>query len=172
MSDERDEAQEWFEIAAAKETLWPAEDQPMTDPKPEPTIDGRTRAQVETWLDTVGAGRRYAGPILDAAFECEEAKAELASLNAGKSPCGHWSAHAVTNDSGKTIRCLECDLAEAKRRAEELETRLRNAEMLQRYEERPSALIARLREKWPHAVVPDCNSRACIRCVIEELIGG
>ena len=41
----------------------------------------------------------------------EAAEAEVAVINAGKSPCGHWSAHAMTNDGGKTIRCLECENA-------------------------------------------------------------
>ncbi len=53
-------------------------------------------------------------------------KAEVADLKAqikkledwdwvitrGKSQCGHWSAHAVTQDGGKSITCLDCDVAE------------------------------------------------------------
>lgn len=34
-------------------------------------------------------------------------------LTHGKSPCGHWSAYALTADGGKTITCTRCDLAKA-----------------------------------------------------------
>jgi hypothetical protein len=41
-------------------------------------------------------------------LENRELKEDLAQINSEKSPCGHWAAHAMTNDYGKTILCLEC----------------------------------------------------------------
>jgi hypothetical protein len=70
--------------------------------------EGRT-ARVEA-LETLLAEARK----VEAQEERDTALSELLIVNTGKSPCGHWSAHAMTNDGGKTIFCLECQVTTLK----------------------------------------------------------
>lgn len=58
---------------------------------------------------------------LEAALaEAQRELEALKALDSSKSPCGHFATHAVTTDGGKTIRCLECDLAARDRALERI----------------------------------------------------
>jgi hypothetical protein len=61
--------------------------------------------------------RRHWMALSDESREREAAlRAELEQVNGyvnliarGKSPCGHWSAHSMTEDTGYSIPCLQCE---------------------------------------------------------------
>lgn len=84
-----------------------------------------------TRLERVGrmageAGDRYVQKCLELESEVQRLTEERQAatdwselVTRGKSPCGHWSAHAVTQDGGKRIECLDC---ENQRLAEERDT--------------------------------------------------
>lgn len=51
--------------------------------------------------------------------ERDEAQTMLDLVTSSKSPCGHWSAYAVTNDGGKLVTCLQCRAEAAERERDE-----------------------------------------------------
>lgn len=69
-----------------------------------------TAADVMFLLDTLLAERDAVRPELaEIRKQAEHNAAMIEMLTRGKSPCGHWSAYAFTEDGGKRIRCLQCE---------------------------------------------------------------
>lgn len=107
-----------------------------------PTMSCMTRHSA-TSACSCGQAERVAGIL-----KLMEASEELDIINTGKSPCGHWSAYARTNDGGRRITCLQCEVEAAEAKVRELEA------------EGYKALLKQPKSVWLDAIIEAARSEA------------
>ena len=104
----------WFEQWV---TRWHADlSQPAVDDIKERITQLEAALAEARKSDDVSAAmlRQSQSQLFAALARAETAERWSELVTRGKSPCGHWTAHTVTQDGGKHITCLDCDLEAAR----------------------------------------------------------